>query len=183
MSEQKPGRAFRWKGPGVLHIRNPDTNTTVVVPPGDHDDYLRDPRANVKNKENLLLLGWEQVENFIKQGLASAITLTDEVVSAFKGEKIQIKPLCPACSGTGMLNDTPCARCEGTGMIDDDISKAQEIATASARMGEATRLAGEARIKAGPQLGDSMTDEQRIRDMRSSDEREARIAKDHPLGA
>lgn len=81
----KPGRAFRWKGPGILQITRAD-GTVVIIPPGDDPEYKDDPRCRVRKPENLLALGVERVEQFIQQGLAEALPLGEKIAEALKGE-------------------------------------------------------------------------------------------------
>ena len=74
-TNQKP-KAFRWLGPGVLHIHH-KSGEVVVVPPGGKPSIVR-------KVENLIALGAERIEHLIKAGYAEELKIVDGIMEAIR---------------------------------------------------------------------------------------------------
>jgi hypothetical protein len=70
-------KAFRWRGPGVLHIKGRPDGKLVVVPPYEPGEI--EHACIVKDPVNIAALGQERVVSLIKAGSAEPITWVDGI--------------------------------------------------------------------------------------------------------
>jgi hypothetical protein len=82
-------KAFRWKGPGVLHIKRPDGKLEVVPPysPGEIEKG-----CNVRNPMNIEALGQERIASLIAAGQAEPIKWTDDIAAFLKNDPPPLDP-------------------------------------------------------------------------------------------
>ena len=76
VATEKEIKAFRWKGPGVLHISRPDGKLKVIPPytPGEieHGCLVKDP-------VNVDALGQARIAALVAEGKAEVITWADNI--------------------------------------------------------------------------------------------------------
>ena len=82
-------KAFRWKGPGVLHIKRPDGKLEVVPPysPGEIEKG-----CNVRDPVNIESLGQARIAALIASGHAEPIKWTDEIAAFLKNDPPPLDP-------------------------------------------------------------------------------------------
>ena len=74
-------QAFRWKGPGVLHIQLP-TGERIVVPA--YEPGSIEKACIVRKSENLSALGAPRIAEFIKDGKAEAVNWVEGLEGMLK---------------------------------------------------------------------------------------------------
>ena len=82
-------KAFRWKGPGVLHIKRPDGKLEVVPPysPGEIEKG-----CNVRDPVNIEALGQARIAALIAAGQAEPIKWTDDIAAFIKNDPPPFDP-------------------------------------------------------------------------------------------
>jgi len=70
-------KAFRWKGPGVLHIKGRPDGKLIVVPP--YEPGVIEHGCIVKDPVNIAALGQDRIASLIAAGQAEIVTWTDQI--------------------------------------------------------------------------------------------------------
>ena len=76
-------QAFRWRGPGALHIQRP-TGERIVVPAYKAGEIEK--LCIVKDPENLAALGAARIAEFIKNSQAEAVNWVDNLANMIRDD-------------------------------------------------------------------------------------------------
>jgi hypothetical protein len=135
-------KAFRWKGPGVLHITGRPDKKLVVVPP--YEPGVIEHGCIVKDPVNIAALGQERIASLIKDGQAETVNWTEQVLGF-------VRPDAPAFDaaenpdGSLAIADAQASRdhLQATMELEDHISEQLRVtaATLSEREKEAANAA------------------------------------------